>query len=63
MVAWFVVHTRRDYYRAARDRMLSVEEDLETPNGRRMEPTTALGKWGRTVGGSQINRFPCADQR
>jgi hypothetical protein len=54
VVSALVVRTQHDYYRAARDRMKRVEEDLAIPPDHRTNTTSTLGHRRRTASVTQL---------
>lgn len=49
-----VVRTQHDYYRAARDHLRRVEEELAIPHSQRLDTTSALGGRSRLVSVNQV---------
>lgn len=54
LVSVLVVRTQHDYYRAARDRMRLIEEDLAIPPQHRTNTTSTLGHRRRTASVTQL---------
>jgi hypothetical protein len=49
-----VVRTQHGYYRAARDHMKRLEEDLAIPEGQRLDTTSTLGGRARAISVNQV---------
>lgn len=54
VVSYFLIHTQQDYYRAARDRMRHVEENVGVPEDMRTNTTSTLGGRNRLVSVNQL---------
>jgi Mn2+/Fe2+ NRAMP family transporter len=52
-----VVHTQHDYYRAARNHMARVEDDLGVPLRQRLDTTASMGTRRRKVSVNQLVYF------
>lgn len=48
------VHVQHDYYRAARDRMARIEDDLQIPAGQRFDTTAHLGHRRRRISVNEV---------
>lgn len=49
-----VVHTQHDYYRAAREHLSRIEDELQIPQAQRLDTTSHMGSRPRRISVNQV---------